>query len=55
MVIIFILSRNVELHDYSRIFLRGVAKTDSVLFKKFITGLKDRDFIRLHDFFTNSV
>ena len=46
----FILSRNVELHDYSRIFLRGVAKTDSVLFKKFITGLKDRDFIRLHDF-----
>ena len=46
----FILPRNMELHDYSRIFLRGVAKTDSVLFKKFITGLKDRDFIRLHDF-----
>jgi len=46
----FILPRNVELHDYSRIFLRGVAKTDSVLFKQFITGLKDRDFIQLHDF-----
>ena len=46
----FILPRNVELHDYSRIFMRGVAKTDSVLFKKFIAGLKDRDFIRLHDF-----
>ena len=46
----FILSRNVELHDYSRIFLRGVVKTDSNLFKEFIASLKDHVFLQLHDF-----
>ena len=46
----FILPRNMELHDYSRIFLRGIAKTDSNLFKKFITSLKDHAFLQLHDF-----
>ena len=46
----FILPRNMELHDYSRIFLRGIAKTDSNLFKKFIASLKDHAFLQLHDF-----
>ena len=46
----FILSRNVELHDYSRIFIRGIAKTDSNLFKEFIASLKDHAFLQLHDF-----
>jgi hypothetical protein len=46
----FILSRNMELHDYSRIFLRGIAKTDSNLFKEFIASLKDHAFLQLHDF-----
>ena len=46
----FILPRNMELHDYSRIFLRGIAKTDSNLFKKFIANLKDHAFLQLHDF-----
>ena len=46
----FILPRNVELHDYSRIFLRGVAKTDSDLFKEFIASLKEHAFLQLHDF-----
>ena len=46
----FILPRNMELHDYSRIFLRGIAKTDSNLFKEFIASLKDHAFLQLHDF-----
>ena len=46
----FILPRNVELHDYSRIFLRGVANTDSNLFKEFIVSLKEHAFLQLHDF-----
>ena len=46
----FILPRNVELHDYSRIFLRGVANTDSDLFKEFIASLKDYAFLKLHNF-----
>ena len=46
----FILPRNLELHDYSRIFLRGIAKTDSNLFKEFIASLKDHAFLQLHDF-----
>ena len=46
----FILPRNMELHDYSRIFLRGIAKTDSSLFKEFIASLKDHAFLQLHDF-----
>ena len=46
----FILPRNMELHDYSRIFLRGIAKTDSNLFKEFIANLKDHAFLQLHDF-----
>ena len=46
----FILPRNMELHDYSRVFLRGIAKTDSNLFKKFIASLKDHAFLQLHDF-----
>ena len=46
----FILPRNVELHDYSRIFLRGVANTDSDLFKEFIASLKEHAFLQLHDF-----
>ena len=46
----FILPRNMELHDYSRIFLRGIAKTDSNLFKGFIASLKDHAFLQLHDF-----
>lgn len=46
----FILPRNMELHDYSRIFLRGIAKTDSNLFKKFIASLKNHAFLQLHDF-----
>ena len=40
----------MELHDYSRIFLRGIAKTDSNLFKEFIASLKDHAFLQLHDF-----
>ena len=46
----FVLPRNVELHDYSRIFIRGIAKTDSNLFKEFIASLKDHAFLQLHDF-----
>ena len=46
----FILPRNMELHDYSRIFLRGIAKTDSNLFKEFIASSKDHAFLQLHDF-----
>ena len=46
----FILPRNMELHDYSRIFLRCIAKTDSNLFKEFIASLKDHAFLQLHDF-----
>ena len=46
----FILPRNVELHDYSRIFLRGIANTDSNLFKEFIASLKEHAFLQLHDF-----
>ena len=46
----FILPRNMELHDYSRIFLSGIAKTDSNLFKEFIASLKDHAFLQLHDF-----
>ena len=46
----FTLPRNVELHDYSRIFLRGVANTDSNLFKEFIASLKEHAFLQLHDF-----
>jgi len=45
----FNLPSNISLHDYSRIFLSGMCKTDSELFIKFISQAQRFGFIKNYD------
>jgi hypothetical protein len=45
----FNLPSNISLHDYSRIFLSGMGKTDSELFIKFISQAQRFGFIKNYD------
>ena len=45
----FIFPHNTSLHDYSRIFLSGVGKTNSESFKKFISQTQGYGFLKNYD------